>query len=117
MQSKVKLSAIEFISHQIVLGALLTLHASESAFCLLCLGWVRCGQKEHTYQHLPLRTKLHQSLEFIAERWTGDPRYKNDKLAASQPLSIGARSRVGKMCAPFFLFTESVQHLSDGRGS
>jgi cytochrome P450 len=36
------------------------------------------------------------SLQFIPERWLGDPRYENDQRQALQPFSIGSRDCVGK---------------------
>ncbi|KAE9371162.1 toxin biosynthesis cytochrome P450 monooxygenase [Stipitochalara longipes BDJ] len=36
---------------------------------------------------------------FIPERWLDDPQHRHDKLAASQPFSLGARSCVGKNLA------------------
>lgn len=53
-------------------------------------------------------------LRFVPERWLGDPRYKNDKLAASQPFSLGARSCVGKVSTCLFPFWLPLfQNLGD----
>ncbi|KAI6090278.1 cytochrome P450 [Hypoxylon rubiginosum] len=37
--------------------------------------------------------------EFVPERWMGDPKYKDDKLDAMQPFSVGPRNCIGRNLA------------------
>ncbi|KAH7066434.1 cytochrome P450 [Paraphoma chrysanthemicola] len=44
-------------------------------------------------------TFFRDPLDFVPERWTGDPRYANDERAVVQPFSVGSRDCLGKNMA------------------
>lgn len=67
---------------------------------VVCGEWIPGGTKLGVHHLSTYRNEeyFHKPYEFHPERWLGDPEFKDDKLEAMEPFSVGPRNCLGKVC-------------------